>query len=247
MTTAVRQVLVVEHEPGAPAAWLGDGLVDAGLRLDVRRPYAGDRLPDTVTEHAAVLVLGGSMDAWDDRATPWLPATRALVVDAEAAGVPTLGVCLGHQLATLALGGQVGRNPAGSTLAVHPVGWTPEADEDPLTAGVGPAFGVHWNNDVVLALPDGARVLARTPDGHVQAARLGEHVWGVQFHPEAGPALVQEWVDDDGAAFAAAGVDVHGYARDAWERATELAASCRALAGAFARLAAVPLGEDALR
>ena len=60
------RVLVVEHEPGAPAALLGQWLVDAGAELDVRRPYAGDALPDSLDDHDALLVLGGSMGAHDD-------------------------------------------------------------------------------------------------------------------------------------------------------------------------------------
>ena len=88
-----------------------------------RRPYAGDVLPDDLGDHAGLLVLGGAMDSWDDAGSPWLPQTRELVRRAEAEGRPVLGICLGHQVATLALGGDVGRNPAGSTVAVLPVGW----------------------------------------------------------------------------------------------------------------------------
>jgi GMP synthase-like glutamine amidotransferase len=234
----VSEILVVQHEPSAPAARMGDALIEAGLRLDIRRPYLGDPLPepDELHEYAGLLVLGGAMDAWDDVVTPWLPHVRALVVVAETTGVPTLGICLGHQLATLALGGSVSRNPGGTTLAVLPVGWTTEAADDPLSRDVGPALGVHWNNDVALRLPDGARVLARSPDGHVQAARLGEHVWGVQFHPEAGPELVARWVDEDGDQFAAAGLDVERYLHDARTRGAELDKVCRRLAVSFAAL-----------
>ena len=53
------------------------------------------------------------MGACDDAVAPWLAPTRALIADAVARGVPTLGVCLGHQLAAVALGGTVGRNPSG--------------------------------------------------------------------------------------------------------------------------------------
>ena len=55
-------VLVVEHEAGAPAGWFGEHLEAAGLRLDVRRPYAGDDL--SVEAYDGLLVLGGAMDSW---------------------------------------------------------------------------------------------------------------------------------------------------------------------------------------
>ena len=114
--THAAPVLVVEHEEGAPAGWLGDWLEAAGARLAVLRPYRGETLPASVADFSGVVVLGGGMDAWSDEDHPWLRATRGLVRDAEDAGVPTLGICLGHQLAVLALGGEVARNPAGETL-----------------------------------------------------------------------------------------------------------------------------------
>jgi GMP synthase (glutamine-hydrolysing) len=231
------RVLVVEHEVGAPAAWLGEWLEAAGVELDVRRPYAGDALPRDLEEHDGLLVLGGGVDAWDDVAAPWLPDTRALVRLAEATHRPTLGLCLGHQVATMALGGEVGRNPAGTTIGVLPVGWGDEAADDPLLGALtGASAASHWNNDVALSLPPGARVLARSPDGAVQAARLGEFVWGLQCHPEAGPAVLQMWVDHDGAPHAERGIDLDAFMAAARARQDELRSSWQPLGEAFAAL-----------
>ena len=229
-------LLVVEHEAGAPAGWLGDELEAVGCTLDVRRPYAGDPLPgvEATGRLDGIVVLGGSMAAWDDVAAPWLPDTRTLVRAAEATGVPTLGICLGHQLAAKALGGGAAPNPAGATVAVLPVCWSGDASDDPLFAGVvGTAVGVHWNNDVVAALPPGARVLASSPDGAVQAARLGRHVWGVQFHPEASPDIVGRWVQEDGAPYVEAGLDLDQYLADLRHHESELFDGCRRLARSF--------------
>ena len=238
-------VLVVEHEPGAPAGWLGDELGAAGATLDVRRPYAGDPLPDSSTADG-IVVLGGAVAAWEDDVAPWLPATRALVREAEDAGVPVLGICLGHQLAARALGGEVGRNPAGTSVSVLPVCWAPAANDDPLLAPLtGAAVAVHWNNDVVAALPAGATVLATSPDGAVQAARLGRTTWGVQFHPEAGPAIIARWVREDGAPYVAAGFDLDAYCRDVAARVPELRTTCAELARSFLRLVTDRLMTDA--
>jgi GMP synthase (glutamine-hydrolysing) len=230
-------VLVVEHEEGAPAGWLGEWLVEEGLRLDVRRPYAGEDLPADLTAHAGLLVLGGGMDAWDDDHHDWLDPTRALVRLAEETRTPALGLCLGHQLAVLALGGEVGRNPAGATIAVMPVGWLEGASDDPVLGPVTTAARAsHWNVDVATRLPEDARVLARTPDGAPQAARLGQSVWGVQCHPEAGPAILQRWADDDGEPHRAAGVDVDGFLADAARSARDLHDGWRPLGRSFAVL-----------
>lgn len=231
------KLLVVEHEEHAPAGWLGEWWAELGCELDVRRPYAGEALPRTLDGHDGLVVLGGSMDSWDDTGHPWLAQTRELFRIAETSARPALGICLGHQLAARAFGGTVGRNPAGATIAVRPVGWTEAASADPLLGRVPAAHGVHWNDDVVLTLPDRATVLARTPDGAVQAARFGDHVWGVQLHPEAGPDIVRQWVALDRDAAIERGVDVDGYLADVEAHADELARGWRPLAVALAELA----------
>lgn len=232
---------MVQHEAHTPAGWVGDWLVEAGCELDVRRPYAEEPLPADLEEHAGLLVLGGSMDSWDDAAAPWLPTTRELVRHASSRRIPVLGICLGHQLAALALGGEVGRNPAGATVAVLPMGWTDRSGDDPLLGAVGaPGRGahhaVHWNDDVVLRLPHGAHALALSPDSAVQAARLAPTVWGTQCHPEVGTAILEAWLELDEAELVARGVDVEAYRKEVRRREAELVRSWRPLGTAFAAL-----------
>jgi GMP synthase (glutamine-hydrolysing) len=232
------RVLVVQHEAGAPAAWLGEALEELGVTLAVVRPYAGDQLPADLDGYDGLVVLGGAVDSWDDEAAPWLPGTRELVRRAEAVGVTVLGICLGHQIAVAALGGEVGRNPSGTTVAVVPLGWLGDAADDPMLRTVtGARHAVHWNNDVATTLPAGAVVLATSQDGAVQAARLGEHVWGVQFHPEAGPSVLEAWIEEEGHDFRERGIDLDTLLTEARRHEPELRAECRRLAEAFARLA----------
>jgi GMP synthase (glutamine-hydrolysing) len=191
-------VLVVQHQDDCPPALIGDWLVEAGCVLDVRRPYAGDDLPGDLEAHDALLVLGGSMGANDDEAHAWLAPTKELVCDAAQRRTPTLGVCLGHQIAAVALGGEAGRNPRGQQLGLLPLGWTDAAGQDELTRGlVGTGFGVQWNDDIVLRAPDATVVLARTPQGELQVARFAPTVWGVQLHPEVDEHILAEWAEED--------------------------------------------------
>jgi GMP synthase (glutamine-hydrolysing) len=231
------RLLVVQHEPDAPAAWLGEWLVGAGLELDVVRGDLGDRVPERL-EHDGLVVLGGAMGADDDDRHPWLGPTKALASEAVGRGVPFLGVCLGHQLAAAALGGSVVRNPHGRTVGLVPVRLTDAGRTDPLLARLGGRPAVHYNDDVVLDLPPGATVLATLPDGSPQAIRFGERAWGVQFHPETPPAVFEAWLRADhgepSGAEAAALADVaasEAVLRAAW----------RPLADRFAALVTAPL------
>jgi GMP synthase (glutamine-hydrolysing) len=190
------RLLVIEHEPACPPAHLGTWLVEAGAELEVCRPWAGDEVPE-LTGYDGFVVLGGSMGALDDATHPWLKVVKERVREAADMGVPTLGVCLGHQLVAAALGGMVEANPRGQQVGLYDVGWRPEAAEDQLVSGIPPIRGIQWNIDVVTALPDGAVDLAVTAEGELQVARFAPSVWGVQLHPEADEPIVRSWAAGD--------------------------------------------------
>jgi len=189
------QVLVVQHEDDDPIHLMGIWMDD--VDLTTLRPYVDDDVPPTLEGYDGLVVMGGAMGAHDDEESPWLPATRELIRAAAADRVPTLGICLGHQLCTVALGGEVAKNPAGRQLGLLEVGWGAAAVEDPLLGPVvGPRRAMHWNDDIVTRLPEGAVQLATASTGEVQAARHAETVWGVQWHPEVDDALIRQWATD---------------------------------------------------
>lgn len=230
-------VLVVEHESQCPPGWVGEWLTESGCELDVRRPYAGGVLPRHLDDHRGMLVLGGSMDAYADEHHPWLTEVKHLVQHAAEHHVPVLGICLGHQLAAVALGGSVHPNPNGQQIGVLEVGWAPAAHQDPLLAAVASApVAVQWNNDVVTVPPTATQVLARAATGELQAARFAPSVWGVQCHPEAGAGIVSAWAENDRDHAASRGVDVDEYVAAVSAATEELRASWRPLAERFATL-----------
>ncbi|WP_193613080.1 type 1 glutamine amidotransferase [Nocardioides lijunqiniae] len=230
-------VLVVQHEDECPPALVGDWLRDAGCTLHVARPYAGEGLPDPAA-YDGLLVLGGPQSAEDD-SVAWFGPLKDRLREARDTSLPTLGICLGHQLVASALGGRVGRNPRGQQLGLLEVGWTPAAAADPLTSSVASwRRGVHWNDDVVTELPDGAVVLAEAPAGELQAARFAPRMWGVQLHPEVDAATLRPWADDDREAHVLRGVDHEALLASVEDAAEELSASWRPLATAFAEIVA---------
>jgi GMP synthase (glutamine-hydrolysing) len=187
-----------------------------------------------------MVVLGGEMGAYDDAAHPWLAEVKDLVRAAAEVGPPVLGVCLGLQLAAVALGGAVRVNPLGQQIGVLGVGWTASSYDDPLLgelARLGDRVpAVQWNNDVVHRLPEGAVLLAETARGELQAARLASYVWGVQWHPEAGEEIIRPWADHDRDDAAERGVDLDRYVQDVADARDGLRRTWRGLAERFAAL-----------
>jgi GMP synthase (glutamine-hydrolysing) len=231
------RVAVVQHEASCPPHLVGTWLADAGADLSVCHAYAGEPLPDPAS-YDGIVVLGGAMGANDDADSPWLAPVRQRIRDHADDGVPVLGICLGHQLAAVALGGVVEKNPRGQTFGLLTHTWTADAHLDPLMATVAtPRRGVHWHDDLVVALPDGAVVLARAEGVEVQAARFAPTVWGVQHHPEVDLELIGPWAVADRELHRTQGLDTDAVLADIDAARDELEAAWRPLATRFVEIA----------
>ena len=201
-----RPILVVQHEGGCPPGHLLPWAHQCNVVLDVRACHRGAPLPPSLSEHSGLILLGGEMGAYDDARHPWLSAAKSLVIQSVIQSIPFLGLCLGHQLAAVALGGRVGANPEGPSRGIFPVRPLALAGHDPIMAALpANAAVVHWNSDVVTTVPGGATVLARDAQGQVQILRFAEHAWGIQGHPEVDAAIVAGWGRDPAPPAAAGG------------------------------------------
>jgi GMP synthase (glutamine-hydrolysing) len=151
----------------------------------------GQPVPATLDGADGLVVLGGAMDADDTDDYPHLLATMDLVRHAAAREAPTLGICLGGQLAAQALGGRAYPGPAGEELGWAKIELTTAGRVDPVTGALRePAELFEWHHDT-FDPPPGATLLA---GGAVypQAFRLGSVV-AVQFHPEVDEPMLRGW------------------------------------------------------
>lgn len=191
------RLLIIQPDASDPLGPLGDWLTDAGAELDVRL-LPKDDLPADVDAYRGVVCLGGGMAAEDDAKHPWLAGVRRLLAIAATKRIPTLGICLGAQLLAVATGGrvEVGKDgPEVGPLLVtkKDVAWTdPLFAELPLLPDV-----LQFHTDAITRLPPGAELLASAPLYENQAFRFNRCVYGVQFHIETTPAVVESWAADE--------------------------------------------------
>ena len=196
-----KKMLVIQHRTSEGLGLLEPCLTEKEWLLDVRNMEHGARLPKDLNACHAMLIMGGPMGAYEEKAYPYLYEVQNLIRLASRHALPTLGICLGAQLIARALGAHVGPH------SCKEIGWfSLEINERerscPLFNGIeSPAWVFQWHQDS-FAIPDGARLLASTRDCANQAFSYEDCLWGLQFHPEVYPQLISSWVKDDQEDFA---------------------------------------------
>ncbi len=104
-------------------------------------------------------------------------------------GVPSFGSCWGIQMAAVAAGGVVAKNPKGREWCIaRDIRLTDAGRRSPLMAGKPECFdGFIMHLDEVTQLPPGATLLATGDHTHAQALEVKHDkgtFWATQYHPE---------------------------------------------------------------
>lgn len=198
------RITVIQPDPTSPLDLFGQWLPEQGVHvnvIDVEKDTIPDAGADDLNLGDGLIVLGGKYNAYS--LEPWAEPVRALLRRAVKDDVPTLGICLGHQLLAVALGGKVSLGaPESGEFGPTTITWTDAAGSDDVVADVVRADGIDGtsvvtenHNDWVVQLPVGATTLAHSDRG-IQAFRAGSAL-GVQFHPEGSPASARDWQHRD--------------------------------------------------
>jgi GMP synthase-like glutamine amidotransferase len=175
--------LILQHGPTGLTGLLGEWLERESVEYEVVPVWELSELPDPAP-HRFVVTLG-AVQSVRDTDPAWVTAELDLLTRAVASDVPVLGLCFGGQALSAVLGGGVDRmaRPEVGWLTVRSAAdWVPE----------GPWLYYHTD---ALRTPPGAQQLADRESGPA-AFSLGPHL-GVQFHPEATPAILDVWARKD--------------------------------------------------
>ncbi|MDX6588023.1 MAG: hypothetical protein QOI31_2496 [Solirubrobacterales bacterium] len=194
------RALAIVHQPDAGPGVFRDEALALGWEMDSWLIPTGDAPPGDPRSYDAVFSFGGAMHSDQESEHPWLRDEKELLARLLDAGVPTMGVCLGSQLLAEAAGARAERAPQPE------IGWyelelTPEGARDPVLGGIDSPFEAFQWHSYRSPLPPGAVELASNAIA-MQAYRIGDSAWGIQFHAEVSTEDAVSWavnyvVDED--------------------------------------------------
>ena len=186
----MKPLLCLRQQSNVPLGIIEDVLNEQNVEWHYADCWTGADLPD-LSDVSGLIVLGGTMNADETAEFPHLVQVKEIMREAVATGKPMLGICLGVQLLSRVLGGDVYKAPIKETgfLYVESIG------KDPLLDPFAPRSRVFQFHEDTCTLPEGAELLYRSNDIAVQAFKAGERAYGVQFHFEVTTTQISNWCD----------------------------------------------------
>lgn len=138
-----------------------------------------------------LLIMGGPMGVYQTKDYPWLIEEIRFIRAVIDAGNKVLGICLGSQLISAAMGAKVHQNHK-PEIGWFDINWTSTAYDHPLSYGVSSRSKVfHYHADT-FDLPENALLLASSLACMHQAYALGDNVLALQFHMEINHELLED-------------------------------------------------------
>jgi len=184
MKFLVLQHINIEH-PGIFLKFMKEDniLVDT-VELD-----ENEKIPN-LDKYDAMIVMGGPMDTWQEEIHPWLKIEKESIHNfVSVKKKPYLGLCLGAQLLSEAIGGKVRK------MEIPEIGVLNVSikDDESIFKDMDKNLKtLQWHSYEVCNLPSSAKILASSPVCNIQAFS-SEKAFGLQFHVEQTCETVPQW------------------------------------------------------
>jgi GMP synthase (glutamine-hydrolysing) len=208
----MKRALIVRHIPYEGVAGFRQPIEEAGYQFN--RIDVSDRGFRTLdwSEPELLVVMGGPMGVYERDSHRWIDGEVTGLARRIAAGLPTLGICLGSQMIAAALGARVYPGPV-KEVGFAPVTLSEAGARSPFRHLDGVPL-LHWHGDT-FELPEGSELLASTPAYPNQAFRIGNRLLAIQCHPEMGEdPRIASWLDGADDYLAQAGTNAASLAVD---------------------------------
>ncbi|KAJ0029950.1 hypothetical protein Pint_14310 [Pistacia integerrima] len=204
---------------------------EEGERWDLFRVVEGE-FPDMneLQKYDGFVVSGSPFDAYGN--DYWIVKLCFLLQILDSIEKKVLGICFGHQVLCRALGGKVGKAYTGWDIGLRRVSMVRDLGSCCFMEELGneiPQFLsiIECHQDEVWEVPSGAEVIAFSDKTGVEMFTIGDHILGIQGHPEYTKDILYNLIDrllnnnciqSDFADTAKLGLEIAEPDRKCWEK-----------------------------
>ena len=229
---------MIQNEADTPIGLVGDWLFECGVSTLTVKAFENELIPNNwESRFAGLIVLGGSMGAYQEADFPVLVLEKELLRAAAKSQMPIMGICLGAQLLASALGAKVSPG-AVPEIGIYDLNFLESAKEDPLFFDLPGAQvkAAQWHQDYISEPPSNLVVLADSAVCPIQAFKVSEYIYGVQFHPEVDQHIFASWNIPGDVAATRLNIDINRAIADVADALPDLVDTWRPIFHRWARL-----------
>ena len=191
VNTVVHPILIFRHIEIEGPGYLGEFLELRNIPYKIICLDRGEPVPENLNKVSALVFMGGPMSVNDS--LPWIDEELELIRMAHNMGLPMLGHCLGGQLISKAMGGEIKVNPT-SEIGWHQVKQTENKYASLWMNGLENEFEVfHWHGET-FTVPDGAELILSSQLCENQVFVIGKTL-AMQCHIEMTEVMVKAWIE----------------------------------------------------
>ena len=186
----MKPVRIFRHVKCEGPGYLGTFLEQQQIPYEVVCIDEGVEVPVDLGAISGLVFMGGGMNVTDP--LQWIQDEQSLIRKAIDHEVPVMGICLGAQLMSAAMGGTITHGP-GMEIGWHRVTPVPENKlNDWLKDLPDELVPFHWHADT-FSIPQGATSLLYS-DCRNNQAFVYKNCIALQFHLEMTVDMVKEWL-----------------------------------------------------
>ncbi len=186
----MKPVRIFRHVACEGPGYLGTFLEKQQIPYEIVCIDEGIAVPQDLDTTSGLVFMGGGMNVTDP--LQWIKDEQALICKAIENNVPIMGICLGAQMMSAAMGGSITHGP-GMEIGWHRL--TPVTENKSnhwLTGLPDDLVPFHWHADT-FSIPQGAVALLKSECRGNQAFAFKNCI-ALQFHIEMTAEMVKDWV-----------------------------------------------------
>lgn len=187
-------ILIIKHISIEGPGYISEFFKGTSWDIKTLELNKGDKLPKGLSSIEAIISLGGPMNVYEEERHPFLGTEERFLKKAMDMNIPIIGICLGAQLLAKTAGARIKKSDR-NEMGWVPVLLTEDGRRDPLFRDLENHLEVfQWHEDQ-FDVPEGGLLLAKSAACPKQAFRIGENAYGLQFHFEVTPVMVENWLE----------------------------------------------------